>query len=245
MSFGLKMKQSFLPFAVGTSAMLLAACTGLDGANQQTAGSKASSEQPYEQYWACPTGTVFTSTTPEHLTLVYKNQTYRLEPSVAASGAKYQTATEPTITFWSKADEAFFQVGEHVLGPCQLSDPLTEAEETKRVAAEIQSGEWHVQTLNGNQVPEGIMRFQFEEARINGLAACNRFFGSYQLTGKNSIAFSQMGATKMACDAQKMKLETEFFQLLGEAAHISFGEDDSLIIHGSADQVLHAVKKSQ
>lgn len=61
--------------------------------------------------------------------------------------------------------------------------------------------------------PNTEMYIQFEdvEKRVNGRAACNRFFGNYEIDG-NKLKFSPMGATRMACP--DLQNETEFFQML-------------------------------
>ena len=76
---------------------------------------------------------------------------------------------------------------------------------------------WELETLNDKNVvlsdPESVMFILFdEEARsVNGRAACNRFFGNFELEGSR-LRFSPMGATRMHCP--DMKWETRFFRIL-------------------------------
>jgi heat shock protein HslJ len=50
------------------------------------------------------------------------------------------------------------------------------------------------------------------EKRVTGSGGCNRMFGSYTLDG-TALAFSKVGATKMAC-AEGMETESAFFSAL-------------------------------
>ena len=54
------------------------------------------------------------------------------------------------------------------------------------------------------------------ERRISGSGGCNAMFGSYALTG-DALAFSAIGATKMACD-RGMDTESSFFSALSRVA---------------------------
>jgi heat shock protein HslJ len=54
------------------------------------------------------------------------------------------------------------------------------------------------------------------ERRVTGSGGCNRMFGSYTLDG-TALAFSQVGATKMAC-AEGMDTESAFFSALERVA---------------------------
>lgn len=83
--------------------------------------------------------------------------------------------------------------------------------------AKLNDIKWVLVTLNDQKVeladPEGEIFILFDDAskRVNGKAACNRFFGNYEMDDAK-LKFSPMGATRMACpDLQK---ETEFFKML-------------------------------
>jgi heat shock protein HslJ len=52
------------------------------------------------------------------------------------------------------------------------------------------------------------------ESRTHGFSGCNNFFGSYK-SGGNSLSFSAMGSTMMAC-AESMETEKGFFDVLGK-----------------------------
>ena len=54
------------------------------------------------------------------------------------------------------------------------------------------------------------------ERRLTGSGGCNSMFGSYALNG-DAVAFSDIGATKMACD-RGMNVETSLFSALSRVA---------------------------
>lgn len=112
--------------------------------------------------------------------------------------------------------------------------------------AKLSDVKWVLETFNGEKVkltdPNTEMYIQFEdvEKRVNGRAACNRFFGNYEIDG-NKLKFSPMGATRMACpDLQK---ETEFFQMLDKVE--SYNIKDNTLFFLAKGEVVAAFKKSE
>lgn len=83
--------------------------------------------------------------------------------------------------------------------------------------AKLTDIKWVLETLDGKKVKltdsnsEIFIQFNEVEKRVNGRAACNRFFGNYEMDG-NKLKFSPMGATRMACP--DLQLENQFFQVL-------------------------------
>ncbi len=51
---------------------------------------------------------------------------------------------------------------------------------------------------------------------ISGFLGCNNLAGNYMLSGKDGITFTVI-STKMACQAEAMKIENEFSQALSKA----------------------------
>lgn len=76
---------------------------------------------------------------------------------------------------------------------------------------------WELETLDGKEVKiqadKSALSIQFNEAekRVNGLAGCNRFFGTYEMEG-HKLKFSHVGSTRMACP--DMEMESAFFQMM-------------------------------
>ena len=100
--------------------------------------------------------------------------------------------------------------------------------DSSKEAAKLKDVKWVLETLNGEKVKlaEGgngmFIQFDLAEGRVNGRAACNRFFGNFELDG-TQLKFSPMGATRMACpDLQK---ENEFFRMLDQVDEYSIKEN--------------------
>jgi putative lipoprotein len=69
-----------------------------------------------------------------------------------------------------------------------------------------------------------------QEGKVIGNASCNRFFGSVQVSG-DSIAFSRMGATRMACLSEAtMTQEAAYLKALESAERYTI-DGSSLLIY--------------
>lgn len=78
---------------------------------------------------------------------------------------------------------------------------------------------WNLKTLDNQPVTaERPPSISFEANRMGGFGGCNRFFGNY--TGSTDGVFStdQIGATKMACGAERDQLEQHYLEQLGKAS---------------------------
>ena len=66
---------------------------------------------------------------------------------------------------------------------------------------------------------EQFLRFE-SDGNVTGHAGCNRFFGTYQMFGKQ-LRFGAMGSTKKLCEPKSMKAERRFFQILKKTKYTS------------------------
>lgn len=110
-------------------------------------------------------------------------------------------------------------------GTCRVSG-------SKQVAALLNSS-WQVNELMGvsvNKVMNDSYTFQFDTKRGSafGRGDCNRFFASYSLKGKNSITFSTIGNTKMAC--QNEDDEMKFFSVLKRTTGFIINDGELLLL---------------
>lgn len=65
----------------------------------------------------------------------------------------------------------------------------------------------------GSDDKNGVM-VKFEpEGKVWGRLGCNRFTGTYKLDGL-SLSFGPLATTRMACDAEKMKIEQMMSEVL-------------------------------
>jgi len=78
--------------------------------------------------------------------------------------------------------------------------------------------------------------FNSQNGLINGSGGCNRVFGNYTLDKKKSIRFSEIGATRMAC--QNMNFETRFLNLLEQVRYYEIEDNMLLLKDGKKDVVL-------
>lgn len=74
------------------------------------------------------------------------------------------------------------------------------------------------------------------DGKVAGSGGCNRFFGSYEQDGE-SLSFSPLGATRMACPQGTMRVEQDFFAMLG-AVRKAKVEASTLVLVDAAGQEL-------
>jgi len=55
---------------------------------------------------------------------------------------------------------------------------------------------------------------EFSGDRIGGSGSCNRYFGTYNVTGAETIVLGSIGSTEMACEPPVMTQEAAFFSAL-------------------------------
>jgi len=75
--------------------------------------------------------------------------------------------------------------------------------------------DWVLAGASGRRAPY----LRFEAGRVGGLGGCNRFKGSYKLSG-SKLSFSPLAATQMAC-LDGFEAEQAFFAMLGKVRGMS------------------------
>src|SRR5262245_5321328 len=82
--------------------------------------------------------------------------------------------------------------------------------------ASLESTYWKLTELGGKSIAATRQEPHFilhpDTRRVSGAGGCNRFIGSYQLSG-DQLTFGQTAGTMMAC-AEEMETEREFFTTL-------------------------------
>ena len=93
----------------------------------------------------------------------------------------------------------------------------------------LQGGAWEVVEIEGKAVSDPARTtIDFApEGRLAGIAACNRYFGSYALSGEG-LRLSPLGATKMACEPGAMDEERRFIEAAGRVDAFAIATDGSL-----------------
>lgn len=73
---------------------------------------------------------------------------------------------------------------------------------------------WTIITIGQLPVLEGVnTEVKFADGRISGSAGCNRFNGSYEISG-NVLTFAGIASTRMMCPEKQMAQESSFLSLL-------------------------------
>ena len=80
-----------------------------------------------------------------------------------------------------------------------------------------------------------MLTLSTEDSRASGSSGCNQMGGAYTLNGE-SLQFSQMISTKMACEPQLMDQESRIHAAL-EATRRWAISGDTLILYADGDSV--------
>jgi len=113
-------------------------------------------------------------------------------------------------------------------------------------AASLTDTYWKLIELEGDKVAlastqqrEVRITLASEGSRVNGFSGCNRFMGGYVQDG-NSLKFTQMAGTMMACEAPLMELESQVLKMLSVTT--SYRIDNGQLNLLAGDKVLARFK---
>jgi len=116
---------------------------------------------------------------------------------------------------------------------CNSSKMAASTENKNFSSDQLFSYQWYVTELNNEPITRGIVKTPFivftkgETIRFSGSGGCNNIFGSVDLMKENSIKFSPVGSTKMACPGEMY--ETKFIAMLSGVTNWSI-QNASLIL---------------
>jgi heat shock protein HslJ len=107
--------------------------------------------------------------------------------------------------------------------------------------ASLLHGTWKVTAINGEApMPGTEPSISFDEdGKVSGAASCNRFFGTFTLTGEG-LSFGQLGASMMMCDEPVMAQERAVLDTLESAIGFAVADDGSLTLNGSDGRTIVA-----
>ncbi|MFH7010900.1 META domain-containing protein [Flavobacterium sp. FlaQc-52] len=83
----------------------------------------------------------------------------------------------------------------------------------------IGKNDWKLISLEnvGQDYGRASIKFNIAEKKVNGNSGCNNFFGSYTASGDNSIQFSNIASTRMAClNEEANKTEQKILSFLND-----------------------------
>jgi heat shock protein HslJ len=154
-----------------------------------------------------------------HWNISSDSQTLTLE-SDASEPRHFAIKGERTLRMLDREGKEIQSQLNYDLTRAGLGDLSQYSLEMKRVdsSTELTNTYWKLTELNskaatvfpGQREPHFIL--SAAENKVNGFGGCNRFFGSYRAEG-DSLRFSQMGATRMACP-EGMEQEQAFLKAL-------------------------------
>lgn len=100
---------------------------------------------------------------------------------------------------------------------------------TTKQPSTLENTEWKLVELRGQSneqfaaEPDTFFFTLSEENGLNGVGACNSFFGNYRIGEQDTLVLAPMGMTQMAC--KNMDLEDEFVKMLYEVNIYSIDEN--------------------
>lgn len=100
---------------------------------------------------------------------------------------------------------------------------------------------WKVASLAGQPIPDGVVpTLLFDEnGTVSGFSGCNRFTGSFQLTGEG-LTFGLLAMTRMACPETQMNTEQALSAVLDSTTRFDMSETGTLLLVSNDTNVLEA-----
>ena len=126
-------------------------------------------------------------------------------------------------------------------------EPTISRDSTAVSNAPLQETHWTLIELMGKQFPDSAtnkemyIELKKEQNRVEGNGGCNTIAGTYTLSKKNQILFSQMISTRMMCPG--IKYEDAFLKSLSAADHYYLKADTLLLSHGQLPALAKFVAK--
>lgn len=110
--------------------------------------------------------------------------------------------------------------------------------------ASLLRGDWTVVAIG--EVPvlkDSQPTLAFEaEGRVSGNGSCNRYFGSFQLTGEG-LAISETGASMMMCDERLMQQERKLLKALGSVRRFEVEVSGGLRLVGDDGRAVVSLRR--
>lgn len=93
-----------------------------------------------------------------------------------------------------------------------------------------------------NAVPDAEATLTFnEDGTVGGNSGCNSFGGTYEVNGQ-TVTFSEMTSTLMACDEPRMSQEGAVTQVLSGSAQFEIQDQTLTLVNGDMNLVFTAGK---
>lgn len=110
-------------------------------------------------------------------------------------------------------------------------------------AETLTGAEWRVVELAGGALPADVVpTLAFAaEGRFSGHSGCNRMMGGWAQDG-NSLTFSQVAGTMMACDEARMQTERRVHQALEAVTGVALTPGGALELLGPEGLLIRATR---
>ncbi len=114
-------------------------------------------------------------------------------------------------------------------------------------AADLTSPIWGLSTLMGKGIaPDAGISIQFtSDGKASGSAGCNRYSGTYTVSGNKMQISSPLATTTMACAQEIMDQENAYLKALGEVKSYSVSGEQLALKDGSHNDLLVYEAQSQ
>ena len=105
--------------------------------------------------------------------------------------------------------------------------------------ASLIQGDWIIESINGNAVsvqPKPTLSLD-DKGGLAGGGICNRFFGSYELSGEG-LTIGGVGSTQMACEQALMDEEALLLKSFGMVNRFSIATNGELTLIGEGTAIV-------
>lgn len=103
--------------------------------------------------------------------------------------------------------------------------------------------EWQVKSIKGQALADSAkLTIRLDGERVFGTSGCNRYFGSYQLTGEG-LRFGAIAGTRMAClNSDASQLEQTFLSALADVRRFDISDKGELMLFDENGVIITATK---
>ena len=135
-------------------------------------------------------------------------------------------------TTWRLGDDGNLVLsgaGDIVAGP-----PVAEAPSGDAGTSDLAGSDWTLVDMGGTaDFARLVPTLHFgEDGMVSGFAGCNKFSGSYTVTG-DELSLGPLASTKMACEPPASAVESAMLEALAGVSSWSIGEDGRLTLDGA------------
>lgn len=119
----------------------------------------------------------------------------------------------------------------------------------KEEKAELHQSSWKLAEMGRIEAlrpisPEFTITLHFEEVRVHGASACNRYFANYHVD-EAQLRFQAIGSTRMMCSETAMVLERDYFAALERVETYQLQVDSLTLYCDRGESILRLVSHKE